>query len=177
MVGNDGDAGPKPGGEPTRRTLLRTVGGVGVGGALAGCLSSSSDGGEHRGTYTGDPATQFEEGCHRGEIFEDQVRLSGTLSETVIGTASATWRLDIEDGEHLIISIAARNPREGSPNPPTVEFVDPEGTVLLDRTDGQSTYDVTLEATGEYELRVSSGELLDRHWWRVSAGWDPHEEC
>lgn len=159
-----------------RRELLAGLGTAGAVG-LSGCLSSSGNGGEFRGEYTGNPATQFEEGCHRGEIIEDQVRLSGTVSSSVVGTASATWRLDIESGEHLMITVAARDPRSGTPSPPTVTFLDPDGSVLLERTDAQSTYDVTLSAPGEYELRVRSGELVDRHWWRVTVGWDPQEEC
>ncbi|MDZ7731457.1 MAG: hypothetical protein U5K37_11905 [Natrialbaceae archaeon] len=106
------------------------VAGVAAGsmGSLAGCLSSSDDGGELRGEYTGDPAKQFEDGCHRGEIVDDQVRLSGTLSSRVIGPSSATWRIDIEAGTHLIISLSVRNPREVTPKPPTVEFIGPDGS-------------------------------------------------
>lgn len=37
MVGDHTDTWPEPGGEPTRRTILRSLGAVGVGMALAGC--------------------------------------------------------------------------------------------------------------------------------------------
>lgn len=157
----------------------RFVAGLALGGvgSLAGCLSSNDDSGEVRGEYTGDPATQFEDGCHRGEIFEDQFRLSGTLTSRVMGTSTVEWHIDIEAGEHLVINVASREPRDTHPDPPTVEFVDPDGNVLLDRADGQSTYDITLGSTGAYVLRVHSGELTGRHWWNVEVYWDPYEEC
>lgn len=159
-----------------RRTFIGALA-VGGTGSLAGCLSSSEDGGEFRGEYTGNPATQFEEGCHRGEIFEDQFRLAGTLTSRVVGTSSVQWLVDIEAGTELVINISPRDPRGTSPNPPTVEFVDPDGNVLLDRSDGKSVYGITLETTGEYVLRVHSGEWTKSHWWDVEVSWDPYEEC
>ena len=159
-----------------RRTFVAAVAAGGAGG-LAGCLSSSDDDAEFRGEYTGDPTTQFEEGCHTGEIFEDQFKLAGGLASELAGTSSVEWLLDIEDGNELIINITTRAPRGTTPRLPTVEFIAPNGDVLLNRSDSDSSYSITLESTGEYVLRVHSRELIDSHWWVMKVYWDPYEEC
>jgi hypothetical protein len=151
-----------------RRRCLAVVGAAGAS-ALAGCISGSTD---DRGEFVADrAAAKRGEPCDGEELVDESFRLRGRAVSVVHGSAAKEWRVEMESGEELEVTMFKRDPR-GNYRIPRIAIIDPNGQALVEKGRPSSNdHAVTAETDGTYTVRVRNRYLTEDHGYMVAITW------
>ncbi|WP_256298135.1 hypothetical protein [Haloarchaeobius salinus] len=157
-----------------RRTFLGGAGAV-ASATLAGCLSGST---ETLGTYDPEaPADEVGRECPEAEFLDENVRLRGRLTSSLIGSAAKEWHIELQAGEELDVYLYKERPRADY-HLPALVILDPDGAALVDVSEPSATiHSIAAAADGTYTVRIKNRPLLGTNDYVVRATWYDGEGC